>query len=85
MTRSKRRVDQLLVERGLANSRTIAQRMVMAGQVRAGGELVHKSSETVASDVILEVKGGPRYVSRAGEKLEAALAQVAEDKGLLKG
>ncbi len=73
MTRSKRRVDQLLVERGLANSRTIAQRMVMAGQVRAGGELVHKSSETVASDVILEVKGGPRYVSRAGEKLEAAL------------
>jgi 23S rRNA (cytidine1920-2'-O)/16S rRNA (cytidine1409-2'-O)-methyltransferase len=47
--------------------------MVMAGQVRAGGELVHKSSETVASDVILEVEGGPRYVSRAGEKLEAAL------------
>jgi 23S rRNA (cytidine1920-2'-O)/16S rRNA (cytidine1409-2'-O)-methyltransferase len=47
--------------------------MVMAGQVRAGGELVHKSSEKVASDVILEVEGGPRYVSRAGEKLEASL------------
>ena len=73
MTPSKRRVDQLLVERGLAESRTIAQRMVMAGQVRAAGELVHKSSETVATDVILEVEGGPRYVSRAGEKLEAAL------------
>ena len=73
MTPSKRRVDQLLVERGLAESRTIAQRMVMAGQVRAAGELVHKSSETVATEVILEVEGGPRYVSRAGEKLEAAL------------
>ena len=73
MTRSKRRVDQLLVERGLAESRTLAQRMVMAGQVRAGGELVHKSSETVLTDVILEIEGGPRYVSRAGEKLEAAL------------
>ena len=73
MAKSMRRVDQLLVERGLAESRTLAQRMVMAGQVRAGGELVHKSSETVAPDVILEVEGGPRYVSRAGEKLEAAL------------
>ena len=73
MAKSKQRVDQLLVERGLAESRTLAQRMVMAGQVRAGGELVHKSSETVATDVLLEVEGGPRYVSRAGEKLEAAL------------
>ncbi len=73
MARSKLRIDQLLVERGLAESRTLAQRMVMAGQVRAGGELVHKSSEIVASDVILEVEGGPRYVSRAGEKLEAGL------------
>ena len=73
MTKGKIRVDQVLVERGLAESRTLAQRMVMAGQVRAGGQLVHKSSETVAIDVILEVEGGPRYVSRAGEKLEAAL------------
>lgn len=73
MVEGKLRVDQLLVERGLAESRTLAQRMVMAGQVRAGGELVHKSSETVASDVILEVEGGPQYVSRAGEKLEASL------------
>jgi 23S rRNA (cytidine1920-2'-O)/16S rRNA (cytidine1409-2'-O)-methyltransferase len=73
MAKSKRRVDQLLVERGLAESRTLAQRMVMAGQVRAGGELIHKSSEIVASDVILEVEGGPQYVWRAGEKLEASL------------
>lgn len=73
MTRGKLRVDQLLVERGLAESRSLAQRLVMAGQVRAGGELVHKPSETVASDVVLEIEGGPRYVSRAGEKLEASL------------
>ncbi|MEE9216819.1 MAG: TlyA family RNA methyltransferase [Anaerolineales bacterium] len=73
MAKSKLRVDQLLVERGLADSRTLAQRMVMAGQVRAGGELVHKSSETVPSDVILEVEDVPRFVSRAGDKLEASL------------
>jgi 23S rRNA (cytidine1920-2'-O)/16S rRNA (cytidine1409-2'-O)-methyltransferase len=45
----------------------------MAGQVRVAGEMVHKPSAVVASDAILEVKGGPRYVSRAGEKLEAGL------------
>ena len=73
MAKSKLRVDQLLVERGLAESRSMAQRLVMAGQVRAGGELVHKSSETVAVDEALEVEGNPPYVSRAGEKLEAAL------------
>jgi 23S rRNA (cytidine1920-2'-O)/16S rRNA (cytidine1409-2'-O)-methyltransferase len=73
MAKGKLRIDQLLVERGLAESRTLAQRLVMAGQVRVNGELVHKSSETVTPDVILDVEGGPRYVSRAGEKLEASL------------
>ncbi len=73
MAKNKLRVDQLLVERGLAESRTRAQRLVMAGQVRVAGEMVHKPSATVASDAILEVEGAPRYVSRAGEKLEAGL------------
>ncbi|MFQ5921986.1 MAG: TlyA family RNA methyltransferase [Anaerolineales bacterium] len=73
MAKNKLRIDQLLVERGLAESRTRAQRLVMAGQVRVAGEIVHKPSAAVASDAILEVEGGPRFVSRAGEKLEAGL------------
>jgi len=71
---SKVRADILLVERGLAESRSQAQRLVMAGQVRADGQLVDKPSSLLAGEVRLEVEKGPRYVSRGGEKLEAALA-----------
>jgi 23S rRNA (cytidine1920-2'-O)/16S rRNA (cytidine1409-2'-O)-methyltransferase len=67
------RVDRLLVERGLVESRAKAQRLVMAGQVRADGQLVPKPSTQVPSDVSLELDLGPRFVSRGGEKLEAAL------------
>lgn len=70
---AKVRTDILLVERGLAESRAKAQRLVMAGQVRADGQLVDKPSSMLASEVRLEVERGPRYVSRGGEKLEAAL------------
>lgn len=71
---AKVRVDLLLVERGLAESRAQAQRLVMAGQVRAGGEVVQKPSSTVDPAVLLQVDHGPPFVSRGGEKLEAALA-----------
>lgn len=71
---AKVRVDLLLVERGLAESRSQAQRLVMAGQVRAGGEVVSKPSSTIDPSVLLEVDHGPPFVSRGGEKLEAALA-----------
>jgi 23S rRNA (cytidine1920-2'-O)/16S rRNA (cytidine1409-2'-O)-methyltransferase len=67
------RIDSLLVERGLAESRTQAQRLVMAGQVRAAGQLVAKPASTVPADVSIEILRTPRYVSRGGEKLEAAL------------
>jgi 23S rRNA (cytidine1920-2'-O)/16S rRNA (cytidine1409-2'-O)-methyltransferase len=69
----KVRVDLLLVERGLAESRTQAQRLVMAGQVRVDGQLVLKPSAPVSPEAGLELQGGPRFVSRGGEKLEAAL------------
>ena len=69
----KERVDVLLVERGLAESRSLAQRLVMAGKVRANGQLVAKPSVTLELDSQLEIEHGPRYVSRGGEKLEAAL------------
>lgn len=69
----KIRLDLLLVERGLAESRSLAQRLVMAGQVRVDGEMVLKAATNVPSDVHLEVEHGPRFVSRGGEKLDAAL------------
>ncbi len=72
---SKVRIDILLVERGLAESRALAQRLVMAGQVRANGQLVHKPASSVPPDARLEVDQGPPYVSRGGEKLAGALAQ----------
>lgn len=67
------RVDVLLVERGLVESRSLAQRLVMAGQVRANGQVVVKPSVSVPPDVQLEVDLGPKYVSRGGEKLEGAI------------
>ena len=68
----KTRVDLLLVERGLVESRSLAQRLVMAGQVRANGQVVDKPSSKVGEDVELSVESGPRFVSRGGEKLQAA-------------
>lgn len=75
----KTRIDILLVERGLAESRSQAQRLIMAGQVRSGGELVSKPSVMVPADVNLTVDQGPKYVSRGGEKLEAALLAFSLD------
>lgn len=71
----KIRLDLLLVERGLAESRSMAQRLVMAGQVRVNGELVIRSAANVAPDIRLEVETGPQFVSRGGEKLEAAVKE----------
>jgi 23S rRNA (cytidine1920-2'-O)/16S rRNA (cytidine1409-2'-O)-methyltransferase len=68
----KIRLDLLLVERGLAESRSLAQRLVMAGQVRVNGERVLRSSAGIEPDARLDVEHGPTYVSRGGEKLEAA-------------
>lgn len=70
----KLRLDVLLLERGLVESRSLAQRLVMAGQVRVNGEVELKPSTLVAEEAALLVEQGPRYVSRGGEKLEAALA-----------
>lgn len=70
---SKERVDVLLVLRGLAESRSQAQRLVMAGQVRVNDQVIEKPSDRVAIDATLGVDALPRYVSRGGEKLEAAL------------
>ncbi len=68
----KIRVDLLLVARGLAESRAKAQALVMAGQVRAAGQVIDKPSSKVAEEAELTVDLGPRFVSRGGEKLQAA-------------
>jgi 23S rRNA (cytidine1920-2'-O)/16S rRNA (cytidine1409-2'-O)-methyltransferase len=71
---AKMRLDVLMVERGLAESRSQAQRLIMAGQVRAAGQLITKPATGVPPYVSLEVDQGPPYVSRGGEKLAGALA-----------
>ena len=75
----KERVDLLLVERGLAESRSMAQRLVMAGQVRANGQVVAKPSVSYPPDVALEVDQGPPFVSRGGEKLAGAVEAFGLD------
>lgn len=67
------RLDVLLVERGLAESRAKAQAMIMAGQVRVSDQVTLKPATAVAADSVLTVDSGPRFVSRGGEKLDAAL------------
>ena len=75
----RERIDKLLVERGLAESRTKAQALVMAGVVLVVEQRVEKPSELVALDANLRVKGADasasRYVGRGGLKLEAALRE----------
>ena len=67
------RLDQALVERGLAESREKAKRAVMAGQVRIDGRLARKPSESVKPEHQVEVAEPERFVSRGGCKLEHAL------------
>jgi 23S rRNA (cytidine1920-2'-O)/16S rRNA (cytidine1409-2'-O)-methyltransferase len=69
----KIRLDLLLVERGLAESRSKAQALIMAGQVRVDGQVVDKASASFTDDANVTVDRGPRFVSRGGDKLEAAL------------
>ena len=75
LARVKKRLDVLLVERGLAESRAQAQALVLAGRVR-GHE---KAGEQVDDAAPLEVEPGPRFVSRGGEKLANALAALRLD------
>jgi 23S rRNA (cytidine1920-2'-O)/16S rRNA (cytidine1409-2'-O)-methyltransferase len=69
----RRRLDQLLVERGLAESRAKAQAFVLAGQVLVDGQKAAKPGHTAPVDARIEVLAQPRYVGRGGLKLEAAL------------
>jgi 23S rRNA (cytidine1920-2'-O)/16S rRNA (cytidine1409-2'-O)-methyltransferase len=75
----KIRLDVLLMERGLAESRAKAHALVMAGQVRVNDQVVLKPATAIDPKATLTVDSGPRYVSRGGEKLEGALTTFALD------
>jgi 23S rRNA (cytidine1920-2'-O)/16S rRNA (cytidine1409-2'-O)-methyltransferase len=69
----KSRLDRLLVERGLADSREKAQALIMAGEVLVDGQKAAKPGQPVASESRLEVLAPLPFVSRGGRKLSAAL------------
>jgi 23S rRNA (cytidine1920-2'-O)/16S rRNA (cytidine1409-2'-O)-methyltransferase len=69
----KRRIDQLLVERGLAESREKAARLILAGDVMVDGRRVDKAGALVSTEAEIDVRGRAPYVSRGGEKLVHAL------------
>ncbi|MGH3023685.1 MAG: TlyA family RNA methyltransferase [Gaiellaceae bacterium] len=71
----KKRLDVLLVERGLAETRSQAQALVLAGRVKG----FSKAGDQVEEGAELEVAEGPRFVSRGGEKLAHALAELEID------
>src|SRR4029079_12053286 len=90
----KLRADQLLVARGLADSRTRAQALIMAGAVFSGEKKIAKAGDMLAEAAALDVRGKDHpWVSRGGLKLDHGLAQfgfdvtgaVALDVGTLPG
>lgn len=80
----KRRLDVVLVDRGLADTREKARALIMAGRVTVGEGLASKPGMLVDEEAPLSVREGPRYVSRGGEKLEHALRSFGLDpRGLV--
>jgi 23S rRNA (cytidine1920-2'-O)/16S rRNA (cytidine1409-2'-O)-methyltransferase len=75
----KTRLDRLLVDCGLAESREKAQALIMAGEVLINGQKAAKPGQSVENDAALEVRAKPPYVSRGGFKLAAALREFAID------
>jgi 23S rRNA (cytidine1920-2'-O)/16S rRNA (cytidine1409-2'-O)-methyltransferase len=79
MSASKQRLDELLVQRGLAASRAQAKALIMSGRVRHGTERLDKPGKEFPLDFDLAVDQPPRFVSRGGEKLQGAIDAFALD------
>ncbi|MDD5591251.1 MAG: TlyA family RNA methyltransferase [Dehalococcoidales bacterium] len=77
--RCKKRIDSLLIERGLVETRARAQALVMAGKVVVGGKTVAKAGTLVAEDAEVTVAEPPPFVGRGGIKLDHALSQFGLD------
>ena len=77
---SKKRLDVLLLERGLVESRQKGQAIILAGRVRVAGQRADKAGTLVPPDVAIEITGSDlRYASRGGLKLEGALQDCGVD------
>ena len=68
-------MDAMLVERGLAESRSRAQGLILSGSVRVGDRVVTKAGSRISADEPLSVAQNERFVSRGGEKLDVALGE----------
>ena len=78
----KERLDKVIKERRLIRSRSRAQRMIEAGRVTVNGQVIDRPGHPIDSEADIEILGYEAYVSRGGEKLEAALEQFhVEPKG----
>jgi 23S rRNA (cytidine1920-2'-O)/16S rRNA (cytidine1409-2'-O)-methyltransferase len=78
----KERLDKVIKQRHLIRSRTRAQRMIEAGRVKVNGQIIDRPGHPIDPEAEIEVLGYETYVSRGGEKLEAALEQFrVEPKG----
>ena len=78
-SRQRRRLDQVLTERGLAESRAKAQGLIMAGQVRVDGEVVDKAGAATLAEAVITLDQGLPFVGRGGVKLAHALDHFALD------
>ena len=79
-TVKRKRIDQLLVQRGLAESRTRAQALIMAGLVFTGETRINKPGQQFAPDIKVEIRGRDHpWVSRGGLKLDHALEHFGID------
>lgn len=79
MAQNKERLDKLLVERGLAQTRSRAQALIMAGEVRVDGERAQKAGTRVDRNATIEVEQPLPFVSRGGHKLAGALEAFSID------
>ena len=78
-SQNKQRLDTLVVQRGLAESRERAKQLILAGEVVVSGSAQVKPGHLISSDAEIVVKQPPRYVSRGGLKLEKALQVFSVD------
>lgn len=79
MSKDKKRLDLLLTERSLVESRARAQALIMAGEVLVNGQPIDKPGALVPVDAVIDLRARPRFVSRGGEKLQAALDAFSYD------
>jgi len=75
----KERLDRVIKDRRLIRSRSRAQRMIEAGRVKVNGQIVSRPGHPIDSEAEIEILGYEPYVSRGGEKLEAALERFRID------